>query len=690
MDIEDQYKLVEGFKGYVNKADITTLDPRYLVVGSKNVMVDYASRVVSVPGYTLYNQANTGGSGIKGSYEWTTSSGTEFSLRAYDGKLEFDWMGAYNLLKSGFTSSYFQFAKVWDLTEKIDVLLGVCGDKNMYKWSGAVATIRDATVTTIRKQGVLTSVSTISFVAGNLTSVAPQIIDSAGNFLNAGFKAGDTIYVSGSINNSRSFTVGSVTAGIITLSIKSIIVSEIAGPSVTLHNGYPTWASARFFAAQTGRAIMIGGNPYTYTGGESTDTLTGLSALPAIAQGAQTFQQMVTIANPVAIDTNFNNDFIAVQTNQVILASATSRNVYGSKTTDYTNFTLTSPRVPGDPFLVTTDNNVTCIVPIDNLTQKTSSIAFGAGSNEFFQLSFQLSQDNSNEIVRMIKLFTAAGSGLVSKDAITPIKSATAYISREPALDFLSNIQAVDTTKTIPISDPIKNDFDYYGTAGFANSHVKYFKRSIYILIPLYGVMLVYDMMRGIWQPPRTAPFSRLAVIKDNLYAHSATTNETYKLLTGTNDNGATINQVARFAYNNGGIRATQKDMSQYWSDGFCTPNALINMNVYFNWMGAAGKRSMTIQGNDKTVTTGQTGSPLGQNPLGENPLGGGGRTTLTTSNGLPSGMVRFWQEDTMDQIDHIESFIEYTLNVKDAQMAIVAHGSDLWNAGTVETSHRK
>jgi hypothetical protein len=85
---------------------------------------------------------------------------------------------------------------------------------------------------------------------------------------------------------------------------------------------------------------------------------------------------------------------------------------------------------------------------------------------------------------------------------------------------------------------------------------------------PAEGLVLIYDMMRKLWQPPQTIPVSRFAIIGDEasgtaaLYGHSSVMNETYKLFVGTDDNGVAISQVARFAYNNGGTRGRLKNMT--------------------------------------------------------------------------------------------------------------------------------
>src|ERR1700704_1280815 len=94
-DNEDIYRVTQGFLGYVSKPEITALAPNYLVKGSHDVLIDYANRVISRNGYTLYNQANTNAGGIKGSFDWETSNGSVYMMRAYDHTLDFDWNGTF-------------------------------------------------------------------------------------------------------------------------------------------------------------------------------------------------------------------------------------------------------------------------------------------------------------------------------------------------------------------------------------------------------------------------------------------------------------------------------------------------------------------------------------------------------------------------------------------------------------------
>jgi hypothetical protein len=697
-EIEDVFGLTTLFQSYVNKPEITALLPTFLVKGSKNVLVDYAQRVVSRNGFTLYNQANTGKGGIKGSYEWGTSSGSSFSLRAYDHTLEFDWNGTYNTLLTGLRSAFIEFAKVLDFSEQQDVLLFVLGDgTSMRRWSGGVSKVWKSTATTLTKQGVLTAVSSIAFVPGDGVSVPATITDSNNNFLNAGFAAGDILNVSGSAANSSNFTIASVTAGVISLIISDVLVAEAAGPSITMYNQTgPTWKSARFFSTISGRSITYKGVTYTYTGGETTDTLTGLTAFPAVTVGDQVWQTSDTISLPSAITTPFPNfypNLIGVQLNMVFLASTQSQMVFGSKSTDYTNFTLPGTRAPGDPSQQPlTSGHATCIVPIDTdamILNVQNTLIFGSGVDAFDQIDFHMSADNTAELLRIIRYKTAVGSGVASKSAICPIKNNTVYISNEPALDSLSQagLESPDGKKNVPISDPIKNDFDSYD---FTNAHVIYWKRALYIALPVQGLVLIYDLQRNLWQPPQTIPVGRFAIINGWLYGHSAVTNETYKLFTGTNDNGVFINQIARFAYNNGGRRDRLKNLSEYWSDGYITANGELDYTIQFGFNGSEGSASMSILGSDASITTSVDANPFGADSFGDDPLGGAAFADIAGLPGANTPLLRFWQVDTATAHDYIEHYVEYDMTTLDGQFAIVAHGSNQWDAGTSPVSHKK
>ena len=671
----NNFAITKGFRSYVNKPEQTDLAPDFLVKGSKNVLIDYANRIISRNGYELYGTAGTAGA-VKSSYEWNVSPNKEISLRAFDNTLQFSFDDVYYDLKTTYSNPNFEFDILWHDSEQMAKLVFVNGESYINEWSGGITRVRKGTTTTLTKQGVLSGI-TYAFVAGTPGLVAPTITDSANLFLDAGFASGDTLNVTGSTLNNRAYTIGSVTAGTITLIISDVLYTEGTGPTIVLEVDGLNWYQAHF--TSTGK-FMLGGVEYTYTGGQSTDTLTGITPnLPAITAGDLVFQSPVATANPAAIDANFKNDYLGVQYNQLILASKTSNNLFISSGDNYVNFTIPSPRVPFAPGKVKMDNYCTGVARQDE------TLAFGCGTSAWGEIKYVISQDNANELIRMIPKNVYVGSGPISNSAITPVKKMAVYISREPALGTLSPIDDPNAATNVPISDIIKNDFDSYD---FTRAHMKYWKRSLYISLPVEGIVIIYDFTRSLWQPPQTIPVGRFAIINDWLYGHSSVTNETYKLFVGTTDNGVFIPQIARFAYNNGGDRTLVKNLSRYWSDGYITANAELTMTMNFGFDGLLGKKVETILGSNTAIALLPGGVPFGSNAFGVQPLGGG---SIVLSGGLPGAgvtMNRFWVTNTASVIDFEEFYVQYEMNTEGGQFALVSHGSNLYDAGTIRVSH--
>ena len=101
--------------------------------------------------------------------------------------------------------------------------------------------------------------------------------------------------------------------------------------------GTATWAEARFLTAGT-RKVVIDGTEYTYTGGETTTTLSGVSPSPAgESAGATVFQAVRENDNQPA--NGVENDIISVLNNQAWVGSNSSREVYVSANDSFTDYT---------------------------------------------------------------------------------------------------------------------------------------------------------------------------------------------------------------------------------------------------------------------------------------------------------------------------------------------------------------
>ena len=105
-------------------------------------------------------------------------------------------------------------------------------------------------------------------------------------------------------------------------------VTTLASATATTitKSGTDSWLDSGFYSAGN-KSIVINGTTYTYTGGETTTTLTGVSGDPSAEPvGSVIHQAVVTTANSTmtGITSTFQNGLIAVMNNQVFLGSLTS------------------------------------------------------------------------------------------------------------------------------------------------------------------------------------------------------------------------------------------------------------------------------------------------------------------------------------------------------------------------------
>lgn len=667
-------QLTKEYKGYVNGPEITSLDPAFLIDGSKNVLFDNGLRsYTSRPGLELLGAVATTSLGVKGRYHWETSKKLYHVLRSYDKYLEVWFNGTWTALKSNLSSAYCEFAPVYSSGEAEDILCFVNGEDKIYNWSGgaALAVGQAGGGVTLKMQGSYTA-ATIAFVDNGASN--DTITDSANGFLTAGFASGDIISISGSTANNRNFTIGSVTAGEITLVPNDAVATEVAGPSILIHNGFSSWKERGFLATGT-REILINGVAYAYTGGEATDTLTGVTALPAITDGDIVLQAVRSNTNASPFPSNYNNDYLGVQRNQLYVGSKTSRLIFGSKDSDFTTFTYTANRLPGEGVELNLDTFCT------GFESTSQEITIFGGSDDIYTVMWQMSSDNTKEAVSIEKKDTSPGQGLIAPHAKTRIKNnGLAFITKEPTLDTLGNVENMPSTTNVPVSDLIKTDFDLYD---FTDADLIYWKRNIIIALPAESLLLLYDLRYGIWQPPQEFAVSIGCLGVDesgNLIGHSYISNESYIIFSGNRlgdevgevvsdtFDGFSVEAIARH-YSNDGVPDQQKRFDSYFVSGYISGGTNMEHRVYFETAGARGQLTKAITALVDRFLFGQSDVHwLGKNPLGFAPIGGGGIL------GAPL-LFRFRKNHTFKEIPYYEYVSEFYKNDATEQFTICVHG---------------
>lgn len=556
-----RFSLVKEFIGYATAPEITNTDPRYLVSGSQNVLVDRQRKVSSRQGYTRLGAGSTDLSPVRQGVTWNTSTGHERPVR-FQGEFQQVYLGtvddvavnAWTQVSSGWdTVDVPRFATWYKSSEAQDVLLWVNHNDNLYEWSGGVAIASGTTSNTITKSGTT------------------------------------------------------------------------------------TFAQNRFYANANRTLINVRTQTeFTYTGGAGTDTLTGVSPDPTsdIIAGDTLIQKIVTTENKPAA--NRINDTLFVFENQAVVGSFSDNLTYISQNDDYTDFSFSAPRVPGEGQLLTLDG------PSGGYGVVTGSLIAFAGRSSIYKAKYQEITVGAvlTETLTVDPLKTGVNQSSQSPDCVVPVGNSLIYLTYEPALRVLDQSQLNFEPDLKTLSNPVKPDFD---AETWTNAHGIWYKNAFYLLAPSSSKMYILEYqedadgkLQRFWQPPQLIPGRAFSIINSLLHVHSNGVPETYELFNGYSDivAGATlgdpagkvpINAVAVFAYNDYKYRDVLKNFDEYQVEGEIgggTEDLLLTLN--YDYGGHTQTVQKTINGTDEDILQENIfGNSLGQISLGQAPLGG-------------------------------------------------------------------
>jgi hypothetical protein len=411
--------------------------------------------------------------------------------------------------------------------------------------------------------------------------------------------------------------------------------------------GQQSWTQLGFYNQTTGRSVVIDDTSFTYSGGEGTQTITGVSPDPTTAITIKYGDPIVQlpVATPVSqitgMSSSFNPNLIASLNNHIYYGNTTSRTIFFSKVNAYADCSASSPRIPGDgsgSSGINLDATCTGFAPQDTQMNVFSgpdwiyNIYFGPGTqvNPSTQTSDVISGVTIlYESISTNPLKISPGQGALTQEAIFKVKNSVMFVTNEPAIDDLGRVESsLALPEAITITDSIKNDFLNYNLTGAWGLYFKYF---LYVILPAESKILIYNFTRGWWESPQTFNFSRLAIINGALYAHSNFVPETYRLFIDNTldpnvvytDNGNPINAIAYFSYQNFGLRAQRKHFTEFYVEGYITSNTILSAGNKYDFGGYSGLQTYSILGNNQTflVYTFADNS-IGKVPIGKNPIG--------------------------------------------------------------------
>jgi len=594
----EDFKLITGALGYRSRSDATATDPRYLVSGSQNVLINEATdeagdKVESRAGYELFGASSTATHKIKSEFVFRTKAGNRIMLRYTDnGDLQYysEQSDAWEDLLTGLNGSYpCRFTTAHNGTELIRVCLFVNHSSTLYEWSGALGTLS-------------------AVAAGTVT-----------------------------INETIS------TEGFLTAGTRSIRIKDSGG----------TWRET----AYTGQS----GSQFTV----STD-------LTAFTFAANALVVQVVKSNANTPASGFTNDTIATLQNHVSVGSHSSSVVYMSKSTSYTDFTFSSPRLPTEGWqFVLDDFNVGFSTNVGG--NDLESLLMFAGNDWIYRVEFEQTGGDTAilETAKVKPIIVSSGQGAKSQELIAKMGNSIVFVNNYNELVELAQFENLTALGQAPISDPIRPDFI---AADFTGGALRFLRNNLYITAPVSQRMFILsfrdteDGPRSFWQPPQTFAVGQMSDYNSDLIGHSYAVKESYTMFTGTNDNNAPISHKAHFAYQNHGNREKLKNFNTYFTELYLSENAEVSHTVLYEYLGAKLIKSFTYKGTDiDHIFDPNPSASLGVNALGTSPLGG-------YINEI-SNFKKYRIFKKTPAADVFEYQVRYEMEILDGRFQIVAHG---------------
>lgn len=153
----EKFVLTQEYGGYVNKPEPTNINSKYIVKGSKNVVVNVDGSIGSRKGSkAIVTTIGEEATPITAERDWLTSRGDYFTLKRYGTKLDViytdtDGIDKIERLHSALTvgAAKGDFAVVFDPTAVIDKIVLATGYNKLWMWTGAFVPVSAATAATV-------------------------------------------------------------------------------------------------------------------------------------------------------------------------------------------------------------------------------------------------------------------------------------------------------------------------------------------------------------------------------------------------------------------------------------------------------------------------------------------------------------------------------------------------------------
>ena len=392
-----------------------------------------------------------------------------------------------------------------------------------------------------------------------------------------------------------------------------------------------TVALSRFPTASG--TVVVNGTTYTYTGSGGS-TLTGVTADPTgEANGSGVLETVTTTSNKP--DSAMLNDFIKVVNNQLYVGSYTSRFCYISSNTDYTNFTIPSPRVTGSPELIVLDGNG------QGIGIRQGNACLGFGNSGWAIISFAnvtVGTTLTNVTTRTIKPVAILQAPL-AHEFIDNVGDNLIYLGQDHQVHSFGDFNNLFVAGYPSLSQDVAVEFL---EENFTNGSLKCIGEFIYVVAPASGKVYLRQertmvdkngniVAERLWHSPFIWNITRIDQINGTIVGFSNANPQIYQLW-GTeqyhddspSDENLPYSCVLALGYRNNSKREGFVSFDKLYTEGYITSGTPLNVLVNYNYLGSTAQNVSIINSQDYPVTlfTSSSIGSLGDTSLGENSLG--------------------------------------------------------------------
>lgn len=413
-------------------------------------------------------------------------------------------------------------------------------------------------------------------------------------------------------------------------------ITAIADGTLTKNDPIVTWAEAGFTSTAGEMLININNNQYTYTGGADTDTLYGITPDATIEPINSVAIQSV-ITTPDVPETGFHSDFLKVINNQVYIGSYTSDLTYISSNTDFSDYTVPSPRTPGDPELVTLGGTG------KGISVRNGNAWIGFGTDSWATISFNnitvgtdLTQQTIVDI-RPVALLQAP----LAHEFIDTVGDAIVYLAQDHQLRTVGDFNTLFVTGYPSFSQELAPELM---EQDFTGGSLRCIGEFTYINAPIEGKTYLYQVRQSVnanaqvvterlWHSPFIWSLTHVDEIDGIVYGFSNANPQIYQLWDtfqwhddSPSDEPLPYTSICALSYRGEQRRQGLWSFDKNFTEFYATLGTTLTLTMNYNYQGARNTLEAIVTSPNQLgyafTPNQQTIASLGDEPLGDEPLG--------------------------------------------------------------------